>query len=150
VLRNKNVSHKVYVVSVIHSVQLKAELAQRIYKPLKLHINKLYYMGFFLSQDCSPQWMVSLLHSKQYHCLFCSAQSYYILKKLFVIEWGNTKYLRNDTNRIKTKVLRQNLFQCHFVHHKSHTGLQLNSDLWRDRWATTLGMAQPSWKQNPS
>jgi len=38
-----NVNHKDYVVSVIQIVQFKAELTQRIYKPIKVHINKPYY-----------------------------------------------------------------------------------------------------------
>jgi hypothetical protein len=42
-----NVNHKDYAVSVTQCVQLKAELTQRIYKPLEVHINKLYYILFF-------------------------------------------------------------------------------------------------------
>jgi len=54
-------------------------------------------------------------------------------------EW----YQQDENQSTQTKPIPVPLY------HKSYTGLQLNSGLWRDRWATTLGMAQSSWKQNP-
>jgi hypothetical protein len=105
-----------------------------IYFPLIVHLRVLFIEGprsrFYGRTAALKPYCATLWRSRRFFCFSI----------LMEHRW-------NEIDRGKPKYSEKNLFQCHFVHHKSHTD-RPGIESGPPRWEAHLGVTPGSYKLN--